>query len=74
MRGHVRANGVPGAQMSFTRAITLEGTDNLHTQHYGAFAAEKREGEEAMEELVSCEGTSSFVFETMFSNLPDTEG
>ena len=43
-------------------------------QNYGAFAAENPEGQEAMEELVSCEGTSSFVFETMFNNLPDTEG
>ena len=43
-------------------------------QNYGAFAAENPEGQEAMDELVSCEGTSSFVFETMFNNLPDTEG
>ena len=34
---------------------------------------ETPEGQEAMEELVSCEGTSSFVFETMFNNLPDIE-
>ena len=43
-------------------------------QNYGVFAAENPEGQEAMDELVSCEGTSSVVFETIFNNLPDTEG
>jgi hypothetical protein len=42
-------------------------------KNFGAFAAENPEGQKAMQELVSCEGGSSFVFETMFNNLPDTE-
>ena len=43
-------------------------------KNYGAVAAENPEGQPAMEKLVSCEGTSSFVFGTMFHNLPDIEG
>ena len=43
-------------------------------QNYGAHVDEYHGGEEGMEELISCEGFSSFVFETMFNNLPDTEG
>ena len=42
-------------------------------QNYGAFIAENPDVQESMDKLVSCEGTRSFVFETMFNNLPVTE-
>lgn len=42
-------------------------------QNYGAFVAQNPEVQESMDKLVSCEGTRSFVFETMFNNLPPTE-
>ena len=42
-------------------------------QNYGAFVAENPDVQESMDALISCEGTSSFVFETMFNNLPATE-
>ena len=42
-------------------------------QNYGAFVAENPDVQESMDALVSCEGTRSFVFETMFNNLPETD-
>jgi hypothetical protein len=42
-------------------------------QNYGAFVAENPDIQESMDALVSCEGTRSFVFETMFNNLPETD-
>ena len=39
-------------------------------QNYGAFVAENPEVQESMDKLVSCGGTRSFVFETMFNNMP----